>query len=196
MPAHQARQLDAIGISRGEVSLRLRDWRESVLPQRKPEVIVLHPGSGDPKKNLPPSAWADVIDRVRRETGVPVRIVLGPAEKERDSARGLDRVADAVETSESVAELLKILAGARLFVGNDSGATHLAAALGIPTLAVFGPSDSKLWRPLGPRVRVVASRQPCAPCTAGGPIRCDSPSCLHEMETREVADAAVQLLAG
>jgi ADP-heptose:LPS heptosyltransferase len=95
-----------------------------------------------------------------------------------------------------VDELLGLLKESRLFLGNDSGATHLAAALGVPTLAVFGPSDPWLWRPLGPRVRVVTSRRLCAPCTAGGPIACSSRSCLEELDAREIAKAALRLLEG
>ncbi|HNT87980.1 MAG TPA: glycosyltransferase family 9 protein, partial [Candidatus Hydrogenedentes bacterium] len=49
-----------------------------------------------------------------------------------------------------------ILAGARLYIGNDSGITHLAAAVGCPTVAVFGPTDPTVWAPRGARVHVVA----------------------------------------
>jgi ADP-heptose:LPS heptosyltransferase len=44
----------------------------------------------------------------------------------------------------------------RAYVGNDSGVSHLAAALGVPTIAVFGPTDPTVWAPLGPKVAVVA----------------------------------------
>jgi ADP-heptose:LPS heptosyltransferase len=48
-----------------------------------------------------------------------------------------------------------ILEGALLYLGHDSGITHLAAAVGAPTVAVFGPTDPRVWRPRGPRVRVL-----------------------------------------
>jgi ADP-heptose:LPS heptosyltransferase len=50
-----------------------------------------------------------------------------------------------------------ILRRARAFLGNDSGISHLAGMLGLPTLALFGPTDPALWAPLGPRVRVLRS---------------------------------------
>jgi ADP-heptose:LPS heptosyltransferase len=53
-------------------------------------------------------------------------------------------------------ELARWLAGARAYVGNDAGITHLAAAVGTPVVAIFGPTDPGLWAPRGPRVRIVA----------------------------------------
>ena len=49
-------------------------------------------------------------------------------------------------------ELAGVLASASLYLGNDSGVTHLAAAVGAPTIAVFGPTDPVIWAPVGPRV--------------------------------------------
>jgi ADP-heptose:LPS heptosyltransferase len=55
----------------------------------------------------------------------------------------------------SLVALAERLANAKLYVGNDSGITHLAAAAGCPTVAIFGPTDPRVWAPRGPRVRVV-----------------------------------------
>ena len=52
-----------------------------------------------------------------------------------------------------------VLAACRAYVGNDSGVTHLAAALGLPVVAIFGPSDPEKWAPRGDRVRIL--RDPC-----------------------------------
>jgi ADP-heptose:LPS heptosyltransferase len=54
--------------------------------------------------------------------------------------------------------LAAVLARAGLYVGNDSGVSHLAAAAGCPTVALFGPTDPALWSPVGPRVRAIRSR--------------------------------------
>lgn len=54
-------------------------------------------------------------------------------------------------------DLAQALRGASLYVGADSGVSHLAAALGAPTLAVFVASDPRLWSPLGPRARVLGA---------------------------------------
>jgi ADP-heptose:LPS heptosyltransferase len=55
------------------------------------------------------------------------------------------------------------LSGATLYVGNDGGMTHVAAAIGVPTLALFGPTDPAVWRPLGDHVRGVATERPGDP---------------------------------
>jgi ADP-heptose:LPS heptosyltransferase len=57
-------------------------------------------------------------------------------------------------------QVARRMASADLYVGNDAGTTHLAAALGTPTIAIFGPSDPQVWQPLGTHVAVVASPQP------------------------------------
>jgi len=54
-------------------------------------------------------------------------------------------------------EVMQILACANLYIGNDSGITHLAATLGTPTLAIFGPTDAKLYGPIGPQVALFSA---------------------------------------
>jgi hypothetical protein len=62
---------------------------------------------------------------------------------------------------DNLEELAAMLCGARAFVGADSGPAHLAAQLGVPTLALFGPTDPAIWAPIGPRVRVLSPATPC-----------------------------------
>jgi ADP-heptose:LPS heptosyltransferase len=107
-----------------------------------PGFLALHPGSGSPSKNWPFSRFVEAARRLARDA--PWLLLLGPAEAEVTAppeavvARGwpLRRLAAAVSA-------------AGLFVGNDSGASHLAAAAGAPTLALFGPTDPLVWAPLG-----------------------------------------------
>jgi ADP-heptose:LPS heptosyltransferase len=70
---------------------------------------------------------------------------------------------DAVARDWPLAELAALLSLVRATVGNDSGPTHLAAVVGCPTVAVFGPTDPMLWAPVGPHVRVVAGRPGSVP---------------------------------
>lgn len=100
---------------------------------------VIHPFSGSPKKCWP-------LDRYRelaRRLAMPVRWCAGPE----DQLPGAVRIDD-------LYELACWLATARLYIGNDSGVTHLAAAVGTPVLALFGPSDPRVWAPRGAHVRV------------------------------------------
>ena len=56
---------------------------------------------------------------------------------------------------QNLIELYRELTQARLFIGNDSGPSHLAGIMGLPTVALFGPTDPAIWKPLGPKVQVI-----------------------------------------
>jgi len=116
-----------------------------------PAPVVLHPGSGSEKKNWPIARFLQ-LSRWFLDRGETVAWVLGPAEERLIVPDGL-----MAWRSLPLADLAARLARSRLFVGNDSGITHLAAAAGTPTVALFGDSDPRTWAPRGRRVVVVAS---------------------------------------
>ena len=116
--------------------------------------VAVHPGSGGRRKCWPAERFAEVAAGLGR----PVVLLEGPADAEacrafRDRAASPLRVARAGGLS--VPQAAALVAGCGLFLGNDSGMSHLAAALGVPTVAVFGPTDPAVWSPRGPVVRVV-----------------------------------------
>ncbi len=118
--------------------------------------FIIHPGSGSPGKNWPAGHYRTVAESVLCEGKMPVRILLGPAEEDQrpfwQSASGARFT---VQKDRSLEEVSHSLAESSLYLGNDSGITHLAASLGVPTLALFGPTDPLLWAPRGPRVRIL-----------------------------------------
>jgi len=111
--------------------------------------VVVHPGSGGKHKNWPWERF-DQLASLLAGQGRAVAWCLGPAEDEFPEPAIGDRL-----RTESLVELARELAGARRYVGNDSGITHLAAAVGCPTLALFGPTDPRIWAPLGGHVTVL-----------------------------------------
>jgi len=116
--------------------------------------LALHPGSGSPTKNWPADRFASIAARLSR--GEPFLVVAGPAD--RDAVAPLRAVRGAVVAEGLPARVLgALLSEAGLYVGNDSGVTHLAAASGATTLALFGPTDPASWAPLGRAVRVLRS---------------------------------------
>jgi hypothetical protein len=122
--------------------------------------VVIHPGSGDPAKNFPPCFWLRLIARLRESDQgelTEVLVLLGPAEGPSVEAfqNGLRSMGVGIRHSPEYAELRDILGGASLYVGHDSGVTHLAAMLGAPVIALFRTSRPELWGPLGPFVRVI-----------------------------------------
>ena len=118
--------------------------------------VALHCGSGGRRKCWPAEEFAQLVLGLRR----PVVLLRGPADEAACAAllALLPSGARPVELAGlEVAQAGAVLAECGLYVGNDSGLTHLAAGLGAPTVAVFGPTDPAVWRPMGPRVHVVRS---------------------------------------
>lgn len=127
--------------------------RSAAAPSARP--IVLHPGSGSPKKNWPIDRFLAVAATLSARG--PIAWALGPAEEEAGIAATLARTFPGAPLWRSLplAELAGRLAAARLFVGNDSGVAHLAAAVGCPVVVLFGASDPAVWAPRGTRVTVL-----------------------------------------
>ena len=107
------------------------------------DFAVIHPFSGSPRKNWPLEKFRRLARGLERR--MPVAWCAGPDDP---ALEGAVHIAD-------LYDLACWLAGARLYVGNDSGITHLAAAVGAPVLALFGPTDPEVWAPRGSNVRVM-----------------------------------------
>jgi len=118
-------------------------------PGRREPFVVVHPFSGSAKKNWPIERFRELARQL--EPKMPVRWCAGPEDPP---------IPEAVRF-ENLYDLACWLARASLYVGNDSGITHLAAAVGTPVLALFGPTDPAVWAPRGPNVLV--GRMPTAP---------------------------------
>jgi ADP-heptose:LPS heptosyltransferase len=142
------------------------EWARRGLVGRS--VLALHPGSGGHAKCWPPERFASLAAGFIG-TGWRVLVIEGPADELAASQVLALLPADAAQAVAGVTlpQLAALLARAALFVGNDSGVTHLSALLGTPTVALFGPTDRAIWGPRGPRVRVVWPGA-AAPMTALG----------------------------
>jgi ADP-heptose:LPS heptosyltransferase len=102
--------------------------------------VAVHPFSGSARKNWPLPNFRAL------EHGLPLRVewLVGPEEQ-----------LDGANRFEDLLELATWIGGARLYIGNDSGITHLAAATGVPTLALFGPTAPEVWGPRSHNVTVL-----------------------------------------
>jgi len=116
------------------------------------DFIALHPSSGSPRKNWPADRFQALALRLRRENR-PFVWIEGEADRE-VVARLVRLVAAPVARDLPLTVLASLLSMCRGFVGNDSGVTHLAAAVGTRTIALFGPTDPRIWAPRGPSVLV------------------------------------------
>lgn len=121
--------------------------------------LALHPGSGSDRKNWPEQRWAELVQLLINTTPSHLLLVGGEAEGER-----LQRLAAAlppqrtkVAQSLPLAELARALANCGGFIGHDSGISHLAAALGLPVLILWGETAESIWAPPGESVRLLRS---------------------------------------
>ena len=120
--------------------------------------VAIHPGSGSPAKNWPAERFAEVVAVLERDHGLPSLVLGGPADAEvLERLRAAMRTQPRVLLDRPLPVVAAVLRRARAFLGNDSGLAHLAGLLGVPTLALFGPTDPVHWSPLGPQVRTLRS---------------------------------------
>jgi heptosyltransferase III len=106
------------------------------------DFVVIHPFSGSRRKNWPLENFRTLATQLEQDC--PVHWCRGPEDPPLPGAVEID----------DLHQLARWFAQARLFIGNDSGVTHLAAAVGTPVLAFFGPTDSAVWAPRGPNVKI------------------------------------------
>jgi ADP-heptose:LPS heptosyltransferase len=123
------------------------------------KVVVIQPGSGGEKKCWHIDNFLAVAKQLLSQ-GIQVAFLLGPAELDRFSNTTIKTIKSVAKclTDLPLTQVLGLLSCADGFIGNDSGITHLAAALGIRTLAVFGPTNPAVYRPIGPNVMVFANK--------------------------------------
>ncbi len=125
-----------------------------LVQKEKKDLIWLHPGSGGPTKCLPLDLMASYADQLRKQTGWPLAVTVGEEDAflKRDPAWGkLVAGSDTlVLENRPQAEVCARLGGAKLFVGNDSGISHLAVGLGIRAIIFFVSTDPANWAPWVP----------------------------------------------
>lgn len=132
--------------------LKLAPRSSDLAPQ-----LALHPGSGSERKNWPEAKWAELMARLVAESELKLLLVGGEAEGERlqrlTAVLPPERMA--LARSLPLAELATQLKACVAFVGHDSGITHLAAAVGLPTLVLWADTVEEIWRPQGGRLTLV-----------------------------------------
>lgn len=127
------------------------------LAQPQAKTIALHPGSGSERKNWPLPNWIVLTRELARRTEVSLLVVGGEAEADKLTriAAAFPRPGVEVAFGWPLAKLAERLAGCSAFVGHDSGITHLAAALGLRTLALWADTPETVWRPRGDHVALL-----------------------------------------
>jgi heptosyltransferase III len=163
--------------------------------------VVISPAASAPFKEWPSDRFckllAALMDKGARFENHHVIGLGGPGDVDRvtNSLTGLDR-----ERTQNLAgrvtipQAAAIISGAACFIGNDSGLMHIAAASGVATLGLFGPTDERLYGPWGPRAAIVRATPPPLP-EARKSLRFVPESLMQDLQVAEVMEAIEQLLA-
>lgn len=188
MPQNDVIRLDGAAAAREQGVKRLRDAGLGDV------VIGVSPGAayGSAKRWLP-ERFADAAARVARETGASVAIFGSKEERELCGT-----VAESIQArtrnfagETALGAFIEMAAACRVYLTNDSGAMHIASALGVPTVAVFGATDDAATGPTGPLARVLRQPVECSPC-----LKRECPidhRCMTRVEAARVAQTALEL---
>ncbi len=167
--------------------------------------IILHAGSGphNPARRWSPQHFAQVADQLRAETGAQIVIVGGPDDEGATVRAAMRSAALDLTGQTTLPQLAQLLAGAALFISAESGVMHLAAAAGVPVLAIMGPGNPAAWGPWTPGGRCVVLRSApvCSPCSYVGhslglPAGCAARTCMRMVTPQQVIAVARALLRG
>jgi len=126
---------------------RLHDWPPSS------RVLIIHPGSGGQKKRWATEGFVQICHWWQQQKKGKVLILLGPAEEE--EAESWRQTGGQIERNLSLLQVAALLSRADLYLGNDSGISHLAGAVGVRGVVLFGPTRPQQWRPLGGSLSVL-----------------------------------------
>jgi ADP-heptose:LPS heptosyltransferase len=165
----------------------------SILPHGK---IICHVASSQPKKEWPVESWARLHSEAGA-AGLELIFTSGVRQREKQILQELKRLVPAAAILDPIPDLrlfLGVLKRARAFVSGDTGPLHFAAGLGVPTVALFGPTSAAHWRPLGESHRALTG----APCECDGTSAvCQSAvHCLSRISPAEVLDCLKQIRLG
>jgi ADP-heptose:LPS heptosyltransferase len=158
-------------------------------------LISVHPGSGGARKCWPLESYCSLLERLGRRCDPFVLLFSGPAEDETISdvlqAYAVDHPRRSAHLRNAELPLVAaLLSMSDLYIGNDSGVSHLAACMGTRSITIFGPTDPLLWKPLGNSVSVVQSEVECAPCGDDYSRGCRGRICLAAVSVESLYTAA------
>ena len=129
--------------------------------------VCIHPGGSSFDKLWPEDAYAQIADRLVNQFAAKILILHGPSESKlaNDIQRRMTHDV-VIYVPESLRQLAVLINCCKLFICNDSGPMHIAAALDVSTVAIFGPTDYVRWAPRNPSAKIARRDMPCWPCSA------------------------------
>lgn len=132
------------------------DSAAEILSDLPEAFFAIHPGSGSLRKNWPVDRWEKVISELLHRFGDGgLAVLIGEADEDARTMVAHFQGRLKILNNLPLNTLVAVLSRAKGFLGHDSGMSHLAAAVGVPCLLLFGPTDPTVWAPAGPHVRVL-----------------------------------------
>ncbi len=181
-----------------------RHVTEALRAMSQPPLIVIHPAGGSnpgmtlSAKRWPPQRFAALADRLIEERGAQVVLVGGPDDKAIAATikEGMKREPWDLTGQLTFGQLGALLERCDLFIGHDTGAMHLAVAVGAPVVAIFGPSDPRMYGPYGGKGVALWHDVGCNPCLLRGrwDTACRRFRCIEAVAAEEVWQAAIAFL--
>jgi heptosyltransferase-2 len=176
---------------------RMREWIAANRKRPGRPLFAIAPAAAyGPAKEWPAENYGALIDLIARREDAEVVLVGAPSERAK-----CEEVAAASKSGAMIAaghtnigELIAMLSLCDGFIGNDSGCMHIAGALEIPTVAIFGSTNPVRTGPMGPKTRVIYRKLECSPCLART-CRFGHYNCLTQIEPAELVDAMIAMRA-
>lgn len=146
--------------------VRARVWLEENGVDPGGQMAALHPGAGNVAKRWPLGRFRELSHTFLGQTALQLLTIEGPAEPGvgRALVEGLPARRCLLAANLPLGTIAALLRHCRFFIGNDSGISHLAAALGVASVVLFGPTEPGHWAPLGKRVRILRNSTGCMGC--------------------------------
>ncbi|MHC4153368.1 MAG: lipopolysaccharide heptosyltransferase II [Planctomycetota bacterium] len=183
-------------LSRSDMRVAERFLRTSGIAEDS-LTVGIHPGSGPMTyKRWDPAKFAELADRLTEKWDAKVIMFGGNEETELADDILLRMKGNAVNAvgKTSLKRTAALIQKCKVFISNDTGLMHVAAAVRVPVVAIFGPTNFRRTSPYGNSHAVVTSKLPCAPCYRGYGAKCDDITCLNRISVEEVITAVERLL--
>src|SRR4029077_13151174 len=145
---------------------RMREWLAANRQRPRPHIFSISPAAAyGPAKEWPAENYGSLIDLLARREDAEVVMVGAPSERAKCEEVAAASKSGAIVAAghTNIGELIALLSLCDGFIGNDSGCAHIAGALGIPTVAIFGSTNSERTGPLGSKARVIYRKLECSP---------------------------------
>lgn len=186
---------------RAAIQLSDQEWAAANLDTIESPTIAIHTGSGgfSPARRWTPENFAHVADTLAEQLQARIVFVGGPQDGTAQALAAMRHDPLDFSGKTSLGQLGALLARCDLFIGADSGVMHLAAAAGVPVLALFGPSNAAAWGPWTASTHILRSDALCSPCsyvrrTVGQREGCPARTCMHMLTPEQVSVTATQML--